>query len=60
MSTMLIWTAIEILFDCSTERYKAKTISSALADFLGHDKPDRDRAFNIAVDLYGKRGRLVV
>ena len=57
--TILIWTAIEILFDCSGEQSKAKAISSALANHVGHNPSDRDRAYQIIHDLYEKRGRVV-
>lgn len=59
IGTVFIWTAIEILFDCSGEQHKTKAISSALADCVGNDKPDRDRAYQVIADLYGKRGRVV-
>lgn len=59
IGTVFIWTAIEILFDCSGEQRKTKAISSALADCVGHDKRDRDRAYQVIVDLYDKRGRVV-
>lgn len=59
IGTVFIWTAIEILFDCSGERHKTKAITSALADCVGRDKSDRDRAYQIIADLYGKRGRVV-
>ena len=59
IGTVFIWTAIEILFDCSGEQQKRKAISSALADCVGHDKADRDRAYQVIAELYGKRGRVV-
>jgi len=59
IGTVFIWTAIEILFACSGEQHKTKAISSALADCVGHDKADRDRAYNVIRDLYGKRGLVV-
>lgn len=59
IGTVFIWTAIEILFDCSGEQHKTKSISSALADFVGQDQADRDRAYQIIAELYGKRGRVV-
>lgn len=59
IGTVFIWTAIEILFDCSGEQHKTKAISSALADCVGHDKADRDRAYQIIAELYKKRGRVV-
>jgi hypothetical protein len=59
IGTVFIWTAIEILFDCSGEQHKTKAISSALADWVGYDRADRDRAYPMIIDLYGKRGRVV-
>lgn len=59
IGTVLIWTAIEILFDCSGEQHKTKAICSALAEHVTQDKPDRDRAYNIIRDLYEKRGGVV-
>jgi hypothetical protein len=59
IGAVFIWTAIEILFDCSSKQHKTKAISSALADCVGHNKADRDRAYQIIVELYGKRGRVV-
>jgi hypothetical protein len=59
IGTVFIWTAIEILFDCSGEQHKTKAISSALADNVARDAADRDRAYNVVSELYGKRGRVV-
>lgn len=59
IGTVFIWTAIEILFDCSGEQHKTRAISSALADCVGHDNPDRDKAYQVIAKLYGKRGRVV-
>jgi hypothetical protein len=59
IGTVFIWTAIEILFDCSGEQHKTKAISSALADCVGHGKADRDYAYQVIADLYAKRGRVV-
>jgi hypothetical protein len=59
IGTVFIWTAIEILFDCSGEQHKMKAISSALADCVGHDRADRDHAYQVIADLYAKRGRVV-
>ena len=59
IGTVFIWTAIEILFDCSADQHKTKAISSALADCVGHDKADRDRAYQVIAELYRKRGRVV-
>jgi hypothetical protein len=59
IGTVFIWTAVEILFDCSGQQHKTKAISSALADCIGNDKADRDRAYQVIAELYGKRGRVV-
>jgi hypothetical protein len=59
LGAILIWTAIEILFDCSAEQHKTKAICSALADNVGHDKADRDRAYDVISELYRKRGGIV-
>jgi hypothetical protein len=59
IGTVFIWTAIEILFDCSGEQHKTKAISAALADCVGRDKADRHRAYQVIADLYGKRGQVV-
>jgi hypothetical protein len=59
MGTVLIWTAIEILFDLSGEQSKTKAICSALSEHVAHDAQDRDRAYNVNRELYEKRGRIV-
>lgn len=59
IAAVFIWTAIEILFDCSGEQHKTKAISSALAECVGRDKADRDRAYQVIAELYGQRGRVV-
>jgi hypothetical protein len=59
IGTVLIWTAIEILFNCSGEQHKTKAICSALAAHIAHDKSHRDRVYNVIRELYEKRGRVV-
>ena len=59
MGTVLVWTAIEILFDLASEREKTKAICGALSDFVGADKSDRDRAYQVIQSLYFKRGQTV-
>ncbi len=59
MGTVLVWTAIEILFDLAGEREKTKAICRALSDYVGVDKSDRDRAYQVIQDLYYKRGQMV-
>ena len=59
MGTVLVWTAIEILFDLSGEREKTKAICRALSDYVSTDQPDRDRAYQVIQSLYYKRGQTV-
>jgi hypothetical protein len=59
MSTILIWTAIEILFELGSQQHKTKAICSALAEYVATDSQDRDRAYNKIRELYEKRGRVV-
>jgi hypothetical protein len=58
-ATVLIWSAVEILFDLSGAKHKTKAICEAVSDWVGHDAADRDRAYNVIRDLYEKRGRIV-
>lgn len=58
-SNMLIWTAIEILFDLGREREKNKAISGALSAYVAADRPDRDRAYQVIQGLYHKRGQAI-
>jgi cell division protein ZapA (FtsZ GTPase activity inhibitor) len=59
LSSILIWTAIETLFDLSSAQHKTKAIAQALSEFVGVSPSDRDRAYNVVRDLYEKRGRIV-
>ena len=59
MGTVFIWTALEILFDCSGAQNKTRAICTALSEHVAEDKADRDRAYNVIQNLYGKRGRVV-
>ncbi len=59
MGTVLVWTAIEILFDLAGEREKTKEICGALSDYVAVDRPDRDRAYQVIQSLYYKRGQTV-
>lgn len=59
MGTVLVWTAIEALFDLGGEREKTKAICRALADYVGDGQSDRDRAYQVIRDMYGKRGSVV-
>lgn len=59
MGAVLVWSALETLFDLGAEREKTKAISRAVSDYVGVDRPDRDRAYQVVQDLYAKRGRVV-
>ena len=59
LSTVLIWTAIETLFDLASAQHKTKAIAQALSDYVSSSPADRDRAYNTIRDLYQKRGRVV-
>ncbi|AWC22459.1 hypothetical protein ASC75_24905 [Aminobacter sp. DSM 101952] len=59
MGTVLVWTAIEALFDLGGEREKTKAICRALADYVSDGPSDRDRAFQVIRDMYGMRGSVV-
>ena len=59
LSTVLIWTAIETLFDLGSAQHKTKAIAQALSGYVGSSPADRDRAYNTIRDLYQKRGRIV-
>lgn len=59
IGAVLVWTAIEILFDLASAREKTKAICKALSDYVGVDRSDRDRAYQVIQDLYYKRGQVV-
>jgi len=59
LSTVLIWTAIETLFDLGSAQHKAKAIAQALSGFVSSSRSERDRSYNIIRDLYQKRGSVV-
>jgi hypothetical protein len=59
MATVLVWTAIEILFDLAGEREKTKAICRTLSDYVGVDQFDRDRAYQVIQYLYYTRGQTV-
>ena len=59
MGTVLVWTAIEILFDLASEREKTKAICRALSNYVAEDPSDRDRAYQVIQNLYFKRGQTV-
>ena len=59
VGTVLLWTAMEILFDLSGAQHKTKAICSSLSAYVAADEPDRDRAYNVIRELYEKRGRVV-
>jgi hypothetical protein len=58
-TTVLIWTALEVLFGVSAEQNKTRAICESVSSWLGADSADRDRAYNTIRDLYQKRGRIV-
>jgi hypothetical protein len=59
LATVLLWTSVEVLFDLGGVQHKTKAICSALAEYVAHDARDRDRAYGVIRDLYGKRGSIV-
>jgi hypothetical protein len=59
VGTVLLWTAMEILFDLSAAQHKTKALCSALSAHVAADEADRDRAYNMIRELYEKRGRVV-
>jgi hypothetical protein len=59
LATVLLWTSVEVLFDLGGEQHKTKAICSALAGYVAEDARDRDRAYSVIRDLYGKRGSIV-
>jgi hypothetical protein len=59
LATILIWTALEILFEASSDQNKTRAISELVSEWIGHDRADRDRAYNVIRALYHKRGRVV-
>jgi len=59
LATILVWTALEILFEASGEQNKTRAISELASEWIGYDKADRDRAYNVIRELYHKRGRAV-
>jgi hypothetical protein len=59
IGSVLVWTAIEILFDLASEREKTRAICKALSNYVGVDQSDRDRAYQVIQNLYYKRGQTV-
>ncbi len=59
LSTVLIWTAMETLFDLGSTQYKTNAIARSLSDYVGSSSADRDRAYNVIRELYQKRGRVL-
>jgi hypothetical protein len=59
LATILVWTALEILFEASGEQNKTRAISELASEWIGHNRADRDRAYNVIRELYQKRGRVV-
>jgi hypothetical protein len=56
---VLIWTAVETLFDLGTEKAKARAICRALSEYVSASRSDRDRAYQVIQDMYEKRGGVV-
>jgi len=59
LGTVLIWSALEALFDLGSEQSKTRAISRALSDYVADTPQDRDHAYGIIRDLYMKRGSVV-
>lgn len=59
MGMVLVWTAIETLFDLGGKREKTKAICRALSDYVANGTADRDRAYQVIRNLYAKRGGVV-
>lgn len=59
MGTVLVWTAVEILFDLSGARAKTKAICRALSGYIAEDQSDRDKVYQVIQNLYFKRGQAV-
>ena len=52
MGVVLMWSALETLFDLGGEREKTKALSRAVSGYVGTDRSDRDRAYQVVRDLY--------
>lgn len=59
LSTVLLWTALETLFDLSSVQHKAKAISGSLSEYVSSSPSERDKTYNAIRGLYQKRGRVV-
>jgi Apea-like HEPN len=59
LAAVLLWTALEILFDASGEQNKTRALSGFVSKWIGYDRAERDRAYNVIRELYHKRGRVV-
>jgi hypothetical protein len=59
MGVVLVWSAVETLFDIGARRDKTKSICGALADYVAADPQDRDRVYQVIQSLYYERGRVV-
>jgi hypothetical protein len=57
-STLLIWTALETLFDIGFEPAKAKATARAISDFLMPKKSDSDRMYPAIRFLYQERNSI--
>lgn len=59
LAVVLIWTAMEILFQLGNEQHKTKAISSAVSNYVGANEADRAEARNVIRSLYTERGGFV-
>jgi len=59
MATVLVWTAIEILFDLESEREKTKAIARALSNYVSETAAETSRTYNVIKSLYYSRGRAI-
>ncbi len=59
ISTVLVWTAIEALFDLGHQRDKTRAICTALSEYVSTSPSDRDRAYQVVRDMLHKRGSVV-
>ncbi|HLY44978.1 MAG TPA: hypothetical protein VKQ73_05320 [Stellaceae bacterium] len=59
IGTVLVWTAIEILFDLTGTLEKTKAICNALSNYVAADRSDRDHAYQVIRKLYYVRGKTI-
>lgn len=56
---VLIWSAIENLFNLGSAREKTKSVARVVSDYLHDDRSNRDRCYAEVVRLYEERGGVV-